>query len=94
MVDAWLTRAEVADAEDVAQMAVDLADLLHAAARAREALNELIRIMGTSQAERDRELKLVATIDVQLFTELRGHLESLRAAWPAVVKRVGRLAGP
>jgi len=88
--DDWLHRINFGKEDRIAQIAVDIADLLHASARAKDALEELFRSPLDSEAGRNDALQLAGIVDVQVFTELRGHLTSLRKQWPSVMMSIER----
>jgi len=89
-IDAWLKKVGLRDEDTVAQAAVDLADLLHAAADVRDLLAQLMAKDLKNQKAADEALQLAANIEVQLFTELKGHLESLQQIWPKVLQELER----
>lgn len=91
-IDRWLQVVGVAGEGAAAESAVDLADILLAAADVRALLTELLSIDPRTPSEADRALQIAANIEVQLFTELKGHLEELEAAWPRVLERISSLS--
>ena len=89
-IDNWLRKIGLRDDETVAQAAVDLADLLHAAADVREMLERLKTLDTSGSKGADEALQLAANIEVQLFTEIKAHLESLERSWPLVLRQLDR----
>lgn len=93
-IDSWVQRLSEGDQELAADVAVDLADLLHAAAAVRRELDHLlIADLGDPQGS-DAALQSAANIAVQLFTELKQHLESLEQRWPQVEEALARRTEP
>lgn len=89
-IDAWLRRVGLRDEDTVAQAAVDIADLLHAASDVRDLLGQLMAQDLKNQKAADEALQLAVNIEIQLFSELKDHLESLQQAWPKVVQELER----
>lgn len=87
----WLARSGLADSREQGDLAVDLADLLAASKQVAHDVTALLAINPLVPEEADRALGLAANIEVQLFTELAGHLDSLRESWPKVLERLERL---
>lgn len=89
-IDAWLKKVGLRDEDTVAQAAVDLADLLHAASDVRDLLGQLMAKDLKNQKEADEALQLAVNIEIQLFSELKDHLESLHQTWPKVLRELER----
>ncbi len=85
----WLSSVGVTDADERAEVAVDLADLLRAAEVVRLELSKLLA-PHPAAVTTDDTLQAVANIEVQLFTELKWHLESLETRWQRVVETVAK----
>jgi hypothetical protein len=83
---------DVGGPDAAAESAVDLADILHAAADVRALLTELLATDPVIPSQADRALQVAANIEVQLFSELKAHLESLERAWPRVLERLDSLS--
>ncbi len=90
-IDRWLQMIDPGNPAAAADSAVDLADLLHAAADVRALLADLMAIDPRNASKADEALQIAANIEVQLFTELRGHLESLQESWPRIMERLSSL---
>jgi len=73
-------------------MAVDFADLLIAARSVERALTELITLDAENPQQADVALALAGKMAAQLFTELRGHLDSLENNWEQFEDRLEELA--
>lgn len=89
-IDTWLRAIGLRDDETVAEAAVDLADLLHAATDVREMLERLKTVDTSTPEGADQALQLAANIEVQLFTEIKTHLGSLERSWPLVLQQLDR----
>ncbi|HEX8850743.1 MAG TPA: hypothetical protein VF761_14530 [Gemmatimonadaceae bacterium] len=83
-IDAWVQGLRSGDEDFAAQVSVDLADLLHAAGAVRTELQKLLSADLADPSSADDALQSAANIEVQLFTELKEHLESLAVLWPRV----------
>lgn len=92
-LSAWLSSVGLTDADERAEVAVDLADLLRAAEAVRQQLSKLL-LPQHADVESDDTLQAVANIEVQLFTELKWHLESLETRWQLVVETVAKHSDP
>ena len=73
------------------EMAVDFADLLSAARVVDEMLVKLVQLDVRNAERADEALRLLGSMSAQLFTELRGHLDSLEEEWDALEQRVDEL---
>jgi hypothetical protein len=76
------------------EMAVDFADLLSAARLVDEMLSKLVQLDVRNAQQADEALQLLGSISAQLFTELRGHLDSLEREWDGLEERVDALGAP
>ena len=76
----------------VAEIAVDLADLMRAAAIARAELTNLLARSPLEARAVDAALTSAAVLEVQLFQELKGHRLSLEQRWELVEEAIARLA--
>jgi len=76
------------------EMAVDFADLLSAARVVDEMLVKLVQLDVRNAEQADEALRLLGTMSAQLFTELRGHLDSLEEEWDVLEQRVDELGVP
>jgi hypothetical protein len=72
-------------------MAADLADIVYAAAYVRQLANQLLDSDLNKASDADRALQAAASIEVELFTELKHHLECLEESWPALLDRLEEL---
>jgi outer membrane murein-binding lipoprotein Lpp len=90
----WLVEAGVADAKQRADISVDLADLIAAARQVEADVKSLVQQRPATASEADKALALATDIEVQLFTELSSHLDSLRRAWPKLLERLDAMASP
>ena|SRR5437660_5546673 len=91
-IDSWLRSVLVTGSDDVAgEIAVDLADIVHASSEFRNLLERLVAAKLTSSVQADAALQLAADIQVQLFTEINHHLHSLERLWPVVLRRLGEM---
>src|SRR4051812_38828181 len=88
----WLVKAGVNDAKQRADISVDLADLIAAAHEVEADVKSLVKQRPASVSDADKALTLAGNIEVQLFTELASHLDSLRRVWPKLLKRLAELA--
>jgi len=84
----WLRKVGVQNDEQRADVAVDLADILAAAGQVRTDVRRLLALDPSKAEEADAALTLAANIEVQLFTELKGHLQTLEEAWPDLLGRL------
>lgn len=75
-------------------MAVDFADLLAAARFVDEMLSKLVQLDVRNAHQADEALQLLGSISAQLFTELRGHLDSLEREWEALEEQLDKLGVP
>jgi hypothetical protein len=80
------------DSEGTTDVATDLADILYAATDAHRLVDGMLAADIENADDAKGLLQMAADIDVQLFTELKDHLESLEQAWPGVLDAVERLA--
>ncbi len=92
-IDSWLHQIRASDDDFIAQVSVDLADILRAAEDVRAELDKLLTGKLTDAQSADEALQGAANIEVQLFTELKHHLESLEPLWPTVMDALERLSG-
>lgn len=90
----WLVGVDVADAKVRAEISVDLADIIAAASQVEADVKALVHRHPASAADVDKALALATNIEVQLFTELSSHLDSLRRAWPTLLERLDAMASP
>jgi hypothetical protein len=88
----WLNAAGIADDELRADLAVDLADTLHAAEVARAELGEILKLQIASRGQAALALQHAANIEVQLFSELKHHLEELESRWPLLMEALDERA--
>lgn len=88
----WLRKAAVGDDAIVADLAVDLADIIAAGEFVREAVDELLRHDPLDPREADAALTLAAEMEAQLFGEMREHLSSLEIVWPKLLTRLDELS--
>jgi hypothetical protein len=84
----WLRKTGVTHSE----MAVDFADLVAAARSVERALAELVTLDAENPQQADVALALAGKMAAQLFTELRGHLDSLEKDWEQFEDRLEALA--
>jgi hypothetical protein len=91
-IDRWLQQIDVGGPDAAADSAVDLADILHAAADVRSLLTELLATNPNAPSQASQALQLASNIEVQLFTELKAHLDNLEQAWPKVLERLDSLS--
>ena len=74
-----------------ADVAVDIADILAAAGQVHTDVRRLLALDPSKADEADTALTLAANIEVQLFSELKGHLATLEDAWPGILARLDEL---
>jgi hypothetical protein len=80
-IDRWLLSAGIRSARQRSSMAVDLADLLAAAAESRKGLNRLLKTNPSTADGAERALVIAAEMEAWMFTELKEHLRSLEQSW-------------
>jgi hypothetical protein len=71
-----------------ADMAADLADIVYAAAYVRRLADQLLEGDLNNVSDAERVFQAAARIEVELFTELKHHLECLEQSWPALLDRL------
>lgn len=91
-IDRWLLSAGVTSARRRSGMAVDLADLLAAAAESERGLNRLLRTTPSTPTGADRALSIAAEMEAWLFTELEDHLRSLEREWAKLLPLLAKKA--
>lgn len=87
----WLRRLAL-EGELAAEVAVDVADILAAAEAVKELSLSMMKADPSVPREADAALTAAAEIEVQLFTELKSHLETLERAWPRLLERLDALS--
>lgn len=87
----WLRRLALED-KLVSELAVDTADIVAAAEAVKKLLLSMMRKDPAVPPESDAALSAAAEIEVQLFTELKSHLETLERAWPSLLERLDALS--
>lgn len=88
----WLRKAGVSDDHVVADLAVDLADIVAAGQAVRDAVEGLLRQDPRNAGEAGAALALVGDMEAQLFGEMKDHLNSLESAWPVLLERLDKLS--
>lgn len=91
-IDSWVQRLSDGNEKLASEVAVDLADLLRAAETVREELDQLLAADLDDPQAADAALQNAANITVQLFTELKQHLESLEQHWAQIEDALDRRA--
>jgi hypothetical protein len=76
-ISKWLSRFDLPSAS----IPVDISDMLFAATSAERAVRSLLELDIREPGATEKALTLSAHISVQLFTELKGHLDSLESVW-------------
>ena len=84
-------RAAGVESGTTADMATDLADIVFAAAHVRRLADQLLEGDLNKASEADRAFQAAASIEVELFTELKHHLECLEQSWPGLLDRLEAL---
>lgn len=84
----WLNRAGIDEERTQSAVAVDAADIVAAGEKVAELLETMMRADPESPDGADRALTAATEIEVQLFTELKSHLQTLQKAWPKVLERL------
>lgn len=87
-IDQWVINLGPESTDSAPQIAVDLADILRASDKVRALVGELIAIRLSGPQGAGRALEVAGFIEVQLFTELKGHLENLEVLWPDILERL------
>lgn len=90
----WLSRTGLKHEGTQAGIAVDAADIVAAAEQVNGLLEAMMRTNPESPGGADEALTAAAEIEVQLFTELRSHLETLEEAWPKLLECLDTASQP
>jgi hypothetical protein len=88
----WVAAVGIADPTLKADLSVDLADILAAARQVERDVEVLLRLPPATTSGAEQALALATNIEVQLFTELSSHLNSLRRAWPKLLERLDAIS--
>jgi len=91
-INDWVKRVDPQDERVAGGVAVDLADLLRAASKARGLLERLLATDLNAEDGLDEALELAVEIEVWLFHELKPHLENLERNWERVLAQLDREA--
>jgi hypothetical protein len=91
-ISEWLSEIGISDPKLRAEVSVDLADILAAARRIESDMRLLLQPRSARGQVPHAALTLAANIEVQLFTELAGHLKTLRTTWPKVLHQLDKAA--
>jgi len=86
----WVEKIGLQDEQFASSVAVDLADLLYAASEVRGLLERLLATDLNAGTGLDEALQLAASIEVELFHELKPHLEDLERNWERVLEQLDR----
>lgn len=76
----WFDRAGVKSPD----VAVDLADLLHAAKRLEDAVKSLLKLDLNDRAHVEQAIDELGRMHAWLFTEIKPHLADLEASWSGI----------
>ena len=87
----WLRKLAL-DEEVIADLAVDTADIVAAAEAVKALTDSMMKTNPSKPTEAETALSAAAKIEVQLFTELKSHLETLERAWPRLLERLDALS--
>ncbi len=87
----WLVAIDITEPALRADISVDLADILAAARQVESDVHLLLERRPIAGTMADDALAVATNIEVQLFTELSSHLDSLRRAWPRLLQRLDAL---
>lgn len=88
----WLRKAGVGDDGVIADLSVDLADIIAAGHAVHHSVDELLRQDPLDPAQAGRALSLAGDLEAQLFGEMKDHLATLEVAWPALLARLDKLS--
>ncbi len=88
----WVRRTGIHDQSIVADLSVDLADVLAAVAAVSTLTERFLSLDPMVPDQADEALTLAAEIEALLFTETKGHLASLEIAWPLLLEQLDRLS--
>lgn len=86
----WVRRAGLNEDSVVADLSVDLADILAAVATVSALTERLLKLDPSVPKQADEALTLAAEIEALLFTETKGHLATLEAAWPELLETLDK----
>jgi len=84
-LDQWLLQAGISNARHRADLTVDLADALFAAATIEHAMQAMLKQNPRTKRGADRALKHAGIIDAYAFGELKHHIRSLERRWEPVL---------
>lgn len=87
----WLRKLTLEE-EVIADLAVDTADIIAAAEAVKELTDSMMKTDLSEPTEADAALSAATEIEVQLFTELKSHLETLERAWPRLLECLDTLS--
>lgn len=90
----WLVEIGISDAKERAELSVDIADIIAAAHQVEADVVRLTRHPPGTKSGATEALELATNIEVQLFTEMSSHLDSLRRVWPRLLARLDGMADP
>ena len=83
----WLKRADIPETG----IAVDLADIVHAARLTHKHLKAVIKLDPRKPAEASQAAELFGRLYSYLTGEAKHHIREMERAWPAFEKRLGAL---
>jgi hypothetical protein len=87
----WLRRVGLED-KAVAEAAVDTADIIAAADQVKALVERMTECDPATALGADQALTAASEIEVQLFTELKSHLETLEDVWTLLLERLDALS--
>jgi hypothetical protein len=84
-LDQWFLQAGISNARHRADLTVDLADALLAAATIERSMQAMLKQNPGTKRGADRALRHAAIIDAYAFGELKHHIRSLERRWEPVL---------
>lgn len=89
----WFLAAGISNARQRAELSVDLADALYAAATIERSMQAMLKLNPATKRGADRALRHAGTIDAYAFGELKHHIRSLERRWePVLLERLAQTA--
>jgi hypothetical protein len=84
----WIQRAGVSDSDAIADLAVGMADILNASARAACELEAMLRLDPTTASGADAALTRIGYLHALYLTEILEHAQELARRWPLLEEAV------